>query len=47
MDKTVEEAIAFLYTSVDNPMAVMVADLVYSSLMDTLDEEVLNTKLKG
>lgn len=45
MNKTVREAIDFLYSSVTDPMACMVADLVYGSLVETLDSDVLDQEL--
>ena len=46
MDKTVKEAIEFLYENM-NPMSQFVGDLVLSSLLETLTREELDRKLVG
>ena len=43
MDKTVREAIEYLYSVADS----YVSDLVFNSIIETLTEEELNRNLKG
>ena len=46
-EKTVKDAIDYMYEHITSPMAGMVADLLYPELLKVLGEETLNKKVRA